>query len=341
MYGTFSIICDFFQIASPFFKKFRREPKGDIFLVFPRRIWYSGHGNSVGWRDLPGIISPGFAMLIHREGGIAVDREEELRLLCRVLDSTAAQMRTSMGNIHAALRQLETEQPRDEAGERAAAILTQSYYRLLRLVDNMSDAPLLADGKVICGVDEDVVSWLKELIDQAAPLARRQGLELTFRSTQPYHRISMHKGLMERLVWNLLSNAMKFTPAGGHIEVSLDFRGGQMLLSVADDGCGIAPELMETVFDRYLHPERLDPQPHGLGLGLPLCRRIAEGHGGRFLLTSREGEGTVATVALPDQEQGNAAEEPFALPDGGFPRALVGLSDALSYRAFLHGDGNA
>ena len=263
-----------------------------------------------------------------------MEREEELRLICEVLSSTAAQMRGSMGNIHAALRHLAAEQPRD-GDEKYAAILSQSYYRLLRLVDNMSDAPLLAGGQVIRGGDSDIVSWLEELIHQAQPLAQEQGLELTFRSAQPYHRLAMHRGLMERLVWNLLSNAMKFTSAGGRIDVSLDFRGGQVLLTVADNGCGISREMMDSVYERYLHPERMDPQPHGLGLGLPLCRRIAEGHGGRLLLTSREGEGTTATVALPDQVAGDiVAEEPLLLPDGGFQRALVGLSDALSYRAF-------
>lgn len=264
-----------------------------------------------------------------------MEREEELRLLCQVLSSTAAQMRGSMGNIHAALRRLTADRPQDGGDEKYAAILSQSYYRLLRLVNNLSDAPLLSGGQVIRGADGDIVSWLEELICQAEPLAREQGLELTFRSAKPYHRVSLHKGLMERLVWNLLSNAMKFTPAGGRINVSLDFRGGQVLLAVADNGCGISEEMMAVVYERYLHPERIDPPPHGLGLGLPLCRRIAEGHGGRFLLTSREGEGTTATVALPDQTAGElVAEEPPLLPDGGFQRAMVGLSDALGYRAF-------
>ena len=262
-----------------------------------------------------------------------MEREEELRLICNVLNSTAAQMRGSMANIHAALRQLAAERPED-GNDKYAAILTQSYYRLLRLVGNMSEAPLLAGEPVKLDPESDIVLWLEELIDQARPLAQEQGLELTFRSAETYHPVMMNRRLMERLVWNLLSNAMKFTPAGGRIDVSLDFRGGQVLLTVADNGCGISEELMATVFERYLHPERMDPLPHGLGLGLPLCRCIAEGHGGRLLLTSREGEGTTATVSLPDVKMGGTLESPVPVMDDGFQPALVGLSDALSYRTF-------
>lgn len=99
-------------------------------------------------------------------------------------------------------------------------------------------------------------------------------------------------------MWNLLSNALKFTPAGGRVTVSLRFERKQVLLTVTDTGGGIPVERMETVFDGYLHPERLAALPCGLGLGLPLCRRIAEGHGGRMVLDSRPDQGTSVTLAL-------------------------------------------
>ena len=263
-----------------------------------------------------------------------MERDEERSLLCQMLSSTAAQMRGSMGNIHAALRRMAAQVPRD-GDEKYAAILTQSYYRLLRLIDNMSDAPLLAGEGMIRGPERDIVSWLENLIHQAQPLAKEQGLELTFCSAKPYHTVAIHEGLMERLVWNLLSNAIKFTPAGGRIDVSLDFHDGQVVMAVADNGCGISEEMMDSVYERYLHPERTDPPPHGLGLGLPLCRRIAEGHGGRLLLTTRKGEGTTATVSLPDIHSGETIESPALPCDGGFQRVLVGLSDALGYRVFF------
>ena len=104
---------------------------------------------------------------------------------------------------------------------------------------------------------------------------------------------------------------------------------------MTDTGCGINAEDMEMVFDGYLHPERLAALPSGLGLGLPLCRRIAEGHGGRLVLDSREGHGTTVTLALPDELAEDVVEDvPFDYT-GGFQPALVGLADGLPFEAFL------
>ena len=226
--------------------------------------------------------------------------QENREQLCRILGGVAAQLRGSMGNIHSALRHLVPEDgAHSDADQKSAAILTQSYYRVVRVLNNLSDAPLLADTHPFIKRDLELVSWLSELCAQASSAAEAEEKTVLFRCRETYHVTAVHRPYLERLVWNLLSNAIKFTPRGGRIEVELSFRDGQVLLTVSDNGCGISPELMEVAYERYMHPERLDPQQHGLGLGLPLCRRIAEGHGGRLVLTSREGEGTTVTVSLP------------------------------------------
>lgn len=268
---------------------------------------------------------------------MAMNEEQDLDLLCRVLGSVAEQLRGSLGNIHSALnRLLPPEDPASGgADEQSAAILNQSYYRLLRVINNLSAATVLAEDTPFVRLDLELVGWLEELCRQARPLAEEMGLTLAFHCDRSYHKAGVHREHMERLVWNLLSNAIKFTPAGGRIDVTLDFRGDQILLTVADTGCGISEEMMGVVYERYLHPERIDPPPHGLGLGLPLCRKIAERHGGRFLLTSREGEGTTVTVSLPDERlEDKTLEEAMFAYTGGFQPAMVELSDALSYRVF-------
>ena len=109
----------------------------------------------------------------------------------------------------------------------------------------------------------------------------------------------------------------------------------QVELSVSDTGVGIAPELQKTVFDRYLHTDRLDPPPHGLGLGLPICRRIAREHGGSLLLTSEAGRGTTVTVSLPNRrEKVQPLRTYLADLGGGYNRTIVELADALPKQAF-------
>ena len=192
----------------------------------------------------------------------------------------------------------------------------------------LSDEPLLKE-------NTDMVEWLASLCRQAEPLFALRHVTLTLQCAAEHHTAAIHRGCLEQAVWNLLSNALKFTPDGGSVTVTLRLGHRQVLLAVSDTGCGIPAGNMETVFDGYLHPERLAVLPGGLGLGLPLCRRIAEGHGGRLLLDSREGQGTTVTLALPDETAGDMVEDVTFDYAGGFQPALVGLADGLPFDAFL------
>ena len=139
------------------------------------------------------------------------------------------------------------------------------------------------------------------------------------------------------VVKELVENAIDAGATAVVVEIR---RGGMGLIRVTDNGCGISQELMSSVFDRWLHTDRLDPRPHGLGLGLPIARRVAEGHDGRLMLESREGEGTCVTLALPAVRCGGTKVEARRFDyTGGFDKRLLELSDALdaaSFGALLH-----
>lgn len=264
--------------------------------------------------------------------------ENQIKLLTEILPQVASQLRGSLSNIHSAVNSMAKAEGRetDPALDQSVAILNQSYFRMLRVVNNLTAAPLLADDTPFQTGNVELVEWLGNLCRQAEPLAEVVGLTLTFETELRAHVAAIHPGYMERLVWNLLSNALKFTPKGGQVTVTLRKSGAQLLLSVADTGCGIPEEQQERIFERYLHADAMDPLPYGLGLGLPLCRRIAQGHGGRILLQSRTDRGTVVTVSLPDRrsEIDMVRDVPFQYA-GGFSPVMMELSDALPYRAFL------
>ena len=263
--------------------------------------------------------------------------DNEITLLSQVLPHVAQQLRPSLTNLHLAVTRLVPPELRDQDAEAdtVAAVTSQSYFRLLRVVNNLSCAPQLLEDTPFLTENTEVVSFLDTLCRQADPLAAEAGLTLSYKAEPSSLMAAIDREQLERLVWNLLSNAFKFTQPGGRITVSLKKAGTQLLLTVSDTGCGISEELMPTVFDRWLHVDRADPSPHGLGLGLPLCRNIAERHGGRLLLQSETGKGTTVTVALPCcKNPGSAVRDVDFDYAGGFQRVLLELADALPYGAY-------
>lgn len=249
----------------------------------------------------------------------------------------AAQLRAALTNLHfaaAAMAPAEARE-RDPKLDESAALFDQAYYRLVRIADNLTDAEYLSRQAAEPPAEHDIVAVVSDLCNQATSLADLKKLHLTFTAQEKFHICAFYKSSLEKLLFQLLSNAFKFTPEGGVIAVDLKFSGGQVLLSVSDTGCGISEELLPSLFDRYLHSDLMNPPPHGLGLGLPLCRRIAEQHGGSIVAESKVGEGTRITLSIPDEENGRApvSDVPFDYA-GGFNRTLLALSDALPAQAF-------
>ena len=264
--------------------------------------------------------------------------QEQLRLLLELFPNVAAQLRGALGNIEFAVSRLAPPEARDFNREldQNAAVLYQSYYRLLRLVNNFSDAAKLLDAAPPPLYDRDLAELVGGVCRKAEPMAELLHLRFQFRSELKPHPVAVNPDGLERLLLNLLSNAFKFTPAGGSVTVELKAAHGKVLLCVADSGRGIPEELMPTLFDRYLHTDRMDPPPHGLGLGLPICQQIARAHGGQLMVVSTPGKGTRVTLSLPDRLSGNPVVSDLSFDyAGGFDRTLMELSDALPPEAFL------
>lgn len=263
-------------------------------------------------------------------------RHDDLQMLSQLLPAVASSLRAPLDSLQLAAQGLINK---TGAQSPEAAILHQSCFRLLRTVNNMTMAPLLADETPFLLSDADLSALMERMYRQCSALSEMVGISLKLQCLEEFLPAAIHREHLERALWNLISNAFKFTPAGGEVTLRLEKRDKTALLSVSDTGIGISKELMETVFDRCLHTERYDPRPHGLGLGLLIARRVAEGHGGRLLLESREGEGTTVTLALPLQRaQQEVVRQPIFDYAGGFNPALMELSDALPYSAFLNGD---
>ncbi len=257
--------------------------------------------------------------------------------LPQVLSQVAIQLKGSLGNIHSALERLAPPERRESGSQldRDAAALCQSYYRIMRLANNLSDAAEL-EGPFRARLQNlDIAAFCQTVLEKAEQPAELLGLTLAYHSSRPSKIIAMDPDRLERLMMNLLSNAFKFTPRGGTVTLELKVSSQWVQLVLTDTGVGIPADRLETVFDRYRDNRTADPPPHGLGLGLPICRRIVQEHGGTILLTSREGQGTTVTVSLPNRKcQEHTLNTVVFDYAGGFNRTLLELSDALPREAF-------
>lgn len=253
-----------------------------------------------------------------------------------LLPQTAAQMRGALSNLYFAAARLAPASAREEDPEldARAALVDQSYYRLLRMVNDLTAIEYLAE-KPLPLRDRDIVDFVAELFAKVASLAPLRGLETSLICAPDSHVCAFCPDALEQLLYHLLSNAFKFTPAGGRVTLELRLAGGRVLLTVQDTGEGIPPERMETLFDSYRQPDDPAPPPLGLGLGLSICRGIALGHGGLITAESPQGKGSRFTFSMPDRLCGTALSDVRYDYSGGFNRTLMALADAMPPEAFL------
>ena len=263
---------------------------------------------------------------------------EELKTLADVLPNIALQLRTSMATLYTAVDRLVPPEVRekDARTDRSAAVFYQSYYQMYRIISNLTDAGHLFDRKKFELYDDDIVGLCRSVCAEVEFLFSLCGVTLDFSADRDSRIIGMDAGALRKLLLNLLSNALKFTPKGGSVRVRVKAEGRFIKLAVADTGRGMNSDTLAHLFDRFLDGEQDPMPPRGLGLGLPICQRIAQGHGGMIVAQSEEGKGSLFTVSLPAVKAGRVQlKDRGSDYAGGFNRTLVEMSDALSSEAFL------
>ena len=263
--------------------------------------------------------------------------ESERNDLVSLFPNVASQIRNTLASLHLATAQLVPASAReqDPALDAQVALVDQNYYRLLRLVNNLSLAAHLAEEHSLTLQDRDLVSLTGSLCEKAASLAAHLNLKFRFVCAKEHLICAIAPDALENILGHLLSNAFKFTPDGGTVTVELRLHANRVLISVEDTGSGIPEEILETLFARYLHAGQLTPPPHGLGLGLSLCRRLAEELGGTLMAESREGKGSRFTLSLPNRQLGTDVSDIAFDYSGGFNKTLLALADAMPANAFL------
>ncbi len=199
-----------------------------------------------------------------------------------------------MGPLEAAANS-ETGLPPEQA-----AIALRNSRRLLRMVNQLLDLHRLDAGKMQprfrpCKLE----NLLQQIIDAFQPYCERKGLHLNANLQEcPSVYIDLEK--FDKVLYNLFSNAMKFTASGGNITVSVKHVGGYCLIQIADTGIGIPPDQIPYLFDRFRQGDSATDRAYeGSGLGLAVAKELVELHGGQITVDSVEQEGSTFTIWLP------------------------------------------
>jgi signal transduction histidine kinase len=175
-----------------------------------------------------------------------------------------------------------------------------SGQHLLSLINDILDLSKIEAGRMELELtDFDLPATLDNALILVRERAGRRSITLQTAVDGPLGQVRADERKIRQVVLNLLSNAIKFTPEGGRIEVAAVPKDGSVEVSVSDTGVGIAPEDQQAVFEEFRQVGTAEKKAEGTGLGLTLCRKFIELHGGRIWVKSQVGVGSTFTFTIP------------------------------------------
>jgi two-component system, chemotaxis family, CheB/CheR fusion protein len=182
----------------------------------------------------------------------------------------------------------------------AIEAIKRSALQGAKLVNDLIDFSRIRNGGLVLDIKEvSVVSILEAAIEMIKPQARAKAIEVETEIPECPTPIAGDAARLQQVFTNILSNAIKFTPAGGRVRVRVECR-NQMEIRVSDTGRGISAEFLPFVFDRYRQQVSETAETGGLGLGLAITKYLVEEHGGTIYANSAgSGKGATFTVCLP------------------------------------------
>jgi signal transduction histidine kinase/ActR/RegA family two-component response regulator len=250
----------------------------------------------------------------------ALNRDLELRVRDRTamlteadqrkdefLATLAHELRNPLAPIRFALETLKAGSPATAA--RARDVIDRQVGQLVRLVDDLLDVSRITTGKMVLRQEPHELGRLMTIaVESIMPLATaaEHTLEVELPATPSY--VDGDGARLVQVFANVLNNAVKFTPRGGHITFTAESQPNEAIVRIRDTGKGIAPDVLPRVFDMFRQAEPiLERSAGGLGIGLTLARRLVEMHAGRIEVRSAgPGQGTEVEIHLPTRAMGDA-----------------------------------
>ena len=248
---------------------------------------------------------------VHDQREAAERLREADRRKDEFLATLAHELRNPLAPIRNGLKVMQFGAPGPEALERTRAMMERQLGHLVVLVDDLLDVSRITLGKfALRRGPADLARAVADAVEAVRPLVEQFGHQLAVEFPPAPVRVDGDPTRLAQVVGNLLTNSVKYTPPGGKIVLKLEQRDAEAVVVVADDGIGIPPESLGSIFGLFSQIDRtLEKTTGGLGIGLALVKGLVEMHGGAIAAESAgEGRGSTFTVRLPVLPAGTAGE---------------------------------
>lgn len=255
------------------------------------------------------------AELLVREQAARAEAETANRLKDEFLATVSHELRAPLNAILGWASLLQSGKLDKETIERAVETIERNARAQNKLIDDLLDVSRIITGKLRLDVKPaDLASIIELAVESVRPAAEAKGVRLQTELGLAARPFQADANRLQQVVWNLASNAVKFTPTGGSVSIQLRCSENEAEISVSDTGIGIPPQFLPFVFDRFRQADSSVTRTHGgLGLGLAIVRHLVEMHGGTVRAES-EGEGRGATFTITLQAMTPSAEPNEAPP---------------------------
>lgn len=273
-------------------------------------------------------------------------KEEMDQMKFRFFTNISHELRTPLSLIILPLESIIRRTADDSPFRSQLLTIHRHASQLLSLVNHLLDfRKLEMHGERLNLTQGDIVQFVEGLVDTFSDAAREKEIDLAFDNRMAHSYMAFDATQFYKIVNNLLSNALKFTPKGGSVVVRLTQPGEQLMrLEVADTGVGIAEKDRAHIFERFYQSAQ-HGQPQGSGIGLCLVKQYAEMHGGQVGVESEAGRGSTFRVEIPmtlrapenpRMEEEPATEAPVAVADEGRQRCrLLIVEDNADFRSYV------
>ncbi len=233
----------------------------------------------------------------------SAEAEQANRLKDEFLATVSHELRTPLNAVMGWARMLASMQLPPERVQSGMVIIERNAAALARLIEDLLDVSRIVTGAIRLALQPvDLVAVARVALETVTPAALAGGVEIAFSADSPdLKTVSGDAGRLQQVIENLVGNAIKFTPSGGRVDVTIGRAHDSVEITVADTGQGIDPDFLPHVFERFRQADGATTRRHsGLGVGLAIVRQLVELHGGTVSAASRgEGLGATFQVRLP------------------------------------------